>query len=214
MTTGEKPPLERIRQYALDALSTYDPNKTGNVSIETEFGLVGILHEEYSYSKGKFSDEEWATTRRRGTERWLHAWHRLDNAIDPTWDPNDLPMLNVAPPEGVSGFAGMPPELIKDADLRAKYEEAIERNKEKIRMRNEQLKLRSIKRQYFQIVKKYLTETYSIPPHDEDAAVALIKSQVKDPKTRAEFLEAVAGKDNVQSQKGKMSQSRDNSGTP
>jgi hypothetical protein len=35
----------------------------------------------------------------------------LENAIDPAWDANDILVENVAPPEGVSGFAGMPPEL-------------------------------------------------------------------------------------------------------
>jgi hypothetical protein len=191
-TTGaEEAPIQQIRQYARQALSTYDPNKLDNISIETEFDLVSILHEEYTYSKGKLSEQEWADRRSEGSAMWFHAWQRLENAVDRTWDPNDVPVENVGPPEGVSGFPGMPPELIKDRASRAKYEDAIKKNKEKIRIHNEQLRLRSLKKRYLRIIKKYIGDTYSMPPENKDEVRSLIESSVKDKNARNAFLQAV-----------------------
>ena len=165
--SDKKPPMNIIRQYANQVLSTYDPNKPDNISIETEFDLVSILYVHYEYMKGERTDEELASYRQKGTERFFHAWQRMENAIDPNWDPNDIPVLNVSPPKGIGiiGIPGMSPELIKDPVLRAEYEEAIERNRVKSKIRNEQIKLRNIKKRYYRIVEKYLTSTYSIPPY-------------------------------------------------
>ena len=44
------PPIDMIRQYAAEVLSTYDPKASNNISIETELDLVSILHEEYTVS--------------------------------------------------------------------------------------------------------------------------------------------------------------------
>ncbi len=189
----KKVPMNLIRQYAAQALSTYDPNKPDNISIKTELDLVSILHEEYTYSKGKRTDQDWATARRKGAEMWFHAWRRLDNAIDEDWDPNDIPQANVSPPKGIGipGIPGMPPEMIKDPVLRAEYERAIEKNREKIKIRNEQIKLRNVKKMYFRIVKKYLVSTYSIPPYDNTELNKLLKTGIVNDKTRKEFLKTI-----------------------
>lgn len=192
---GKKAPINLIRQYATQVLSTYDPNKSDNISIETEFDLVSILHEEYTYLKGKRTDKEWASVRRKGAERWFHAWQRLENAIDPNWDPNDIPVENVSPPKGYFiGIPGMPPEMIKDPVLRAEYEKAIEKNCEKTKIRNEQLKLRSTKKRYFRIVEKYLLSTYSIPPYDNAELRSLLNTGVRNDKTREQFLKTIEAK--------------------
>ncbi|MCH7559164.1 MAG: hypothetical protein IIB56_17165 [Planctomycetes bacterium] len=187
----KKAPMNLIRQYAAQALSTYNPNKPDNISIGTEFALVSILHGQYIYTKGERTDEEWASYRRKGSERFFHAWRRLENAIDEDWDPNDIPVENVQLPEGAAGFPGMPPELIKDSVLRAEYEKAIERNREKIKIRNEQLKLRNIKKRYFRIVEKYLVSTYSILPYNNAELQNMLDSGVKDKKTKEQFLKAI-----------------------
>jgi len=192
--SDKKPPMETIRQYANQVLSTYDPNKPDNISIETEFALVSILHGQYIYTKGERTDEQWASDRRKGVKRFFHAWQRLENAIDPTWEPDDVPKINIDLPKGVPGFPGMPPEMIKDPVLRAEYEQAIEKNREKIKIRNEQLKLRNIEKRYFRIVEKYLVSTYSIPPYDNGELHRLLEAGVKDKKTRAQFLKAIATK--------------------
>ena len=190
--SDKKPPMNIIRQYANQVLSTYNPNKPDNISIGTEFALVSILHGQYIYTKGERIDEEWASYRRKGAERFFHAWQRLENAIDEDWDPKkDVPVENVDLPKGCSGYPGMPPELIKDPVLRAEYEKAIKKNSEKARIRNEQIKLRSIRKTYFRIVKKYLVSTYSIPPYDNAELQRMLNSGVKDNKTKEQFLKAV-----------------------
>jgi hypothetical protein len=192
--SDKKAPVDIIRKYANQVLSTYDPNKTENISIETEFGLVSILYEEYEYSKGKRTDGEWVSNRRKGAERFFHAWQRLEDSIDENWDPNDIPVENVDLPEGVAGFSGMPPEMIEDAVLRAEYEKAIERNREKIKIRNEQLKLRNIKKTYFRIVKKYLVSTYSIPPYDNEELEEYLNKYIAGEKIRAQIVDALTQK--------------------
>lgn len=191
--SDKKPPMNIIRQYAAQALSTYNPNKPDNISIGTEFALVSILHGKYIYTKGERTDEEWASYRRKGAERFFHAWKRLENAIDEDWDPNDIPEANVSPPKGIGipGIPGMSPELIKDPVLRAEYEKAIERNREKIKIRNEQIKLRNIRKMYFRIVEKYLVSTYSILPYNNAELQSMLDSGVKDKKTKEQFLKAI-----------------------
>jgi len=199
--SDKKPPMETIRQYANQVLSTYDPNKPDNISIETEFALVSILHGQYIYTKGKRTDEQWASHRRKGVKRFFHAWQRLENAIDPTWEPDDVPKINIDLPKGVPGFPGMPPEMIKDPVLRAEYEQAIKKNREKIKIRNEQLKLRNIKKRYFRIVEKYLVSTYSIPPYDNEELEEYLNKYITDEKTRAQIVDALTKRINKEIQK-------------
>jgi len=202
----KKAPINLIRQYTVQVLSTYDPNKPDNISVETEFDLVSILHEEYTYSKGKRTDQDWASARRKGAERWFHVWQRLEKAIDKNWDPNDIAEINVPLPPGAAGEAGMSPKYIKDPVLRAKYEAAIEKNREKIRIRNEQLKLRNIRKRYFRIVEKYLVSTYSIPPFNIEDLKQYLDKYIADDKTRARILDAV--KKNTEKQEYKQERAR------
>ena len=189
----KKPPEKLIRQYAEQVLSTYDSNKPDNISIESEFDLVSILYEQYEYSKGKLANQEWSKNRRKGTERWFHAWRRLENAIDEDWDPNDIPEANVSPPKGIGipGIPGMSPELIKDPVLRAEYEKAIEKNREKVKIRNEQIKLRNTKKMYSRIVEKYLVQTYSIPPFANNELRQNLEKFKIDKETQTRITEAV-----------------------
>lgn len=202
--SDKKPPMNIIHQYATQVLSAYDLSKPDNISIETEFDLVSILHEQYEYSKGKFTDKEWISKRREGSERWFHAWRRLENAIDKDWDPNDIPTENVDLPEGVTGFPGMPPELIKDPALRAEYEQAIRKNREKTEIRNEQLKLRNTKNRYRRIVEKYLISTYSIPPYANEELAKYVNEYIAEEKTRSRILDTV--KKNMEAQAEKTPQ--------
>lgn len=210
----KKPPMNIIRQYANQVLSTYDPNKPDNISIETEFALVSILHGEYIYMKGERTDEEWASYRRKGAERFLRAWKRLENAIDDDWDPNDIPEANVSPPKGIGipGIPGMSPELIKDPVLRAEYEKAIEKNREKIEIRNEQLKLRNTNNRYHRILEKYLVSTYSIPPYANEELSKYVNGYTADEKTRSRILDAV--KKNIEAQAEKTPKEPDKEDPP
>ena len=67
---------------------------------------------------------------------WLAVLDTLQRAKDPTFDPNDLPMINLSPPPGSSGVsypAGINPKSIPEADVpcrirsRARQEPAEDR---------------------------------------------------------------------------------------
>ena len=122
----------------------------------------------------------------------------MENAIDKDWDPNDIPTENVDLPEGVTGFPGMPPELIKDPALRAEYEQAIKKNREKTEIRNEQLNLRNTKNRYRRIVEKYLISTYSIPPYANEELSKYVNEYIAEEKTRSRILDTV--KKNIEAQ--------------
>lgn len=198
--SDEPVPTGQIQKYAALVLSTYNPAKPDNIDIDTQFALVSILHEKYSYSKGKQSDEDWRLARRKGHARWLHVWRRLEKAIDKDWDSDDVPVENVPLPEGADGFAGMPPELIEDPGLRAAYEKAIRENQEKTRIRNEQLRLRSLKKRYAPILEKYLASMYSIAPFDNQELKQHLNAYGLDKKVEDRILRTVTA--NVERQSG------------
>lgn len=202
-TSDKKIPFDRIHKYATIALSTYDPAKSDNITIEAEFALGSILHEKYFYSKGKQSDQAWEQARRKGHKRWLHAWSRMEKRFDKNWDSNDWPVTNVFPPKGVSpfGYPGMPPESIKDSALRAKYEKAIRANNEKIRIRNEQLKLRRLKKRYARIIEKYLISMYSIEPFNTGELEQYLNGYKLEKKKKARIVEKVTKNIEAQNKK-------------
>lgn len=66
---------------------------------------------------------------------WLAVLATLQRTKDPTFDPKDLPMMNISPPPGSSGVrypAGVDPKSIPETDVRAQYEAALAKNGEKI----------------------------------------------------------------------------------
>jgi hypothetical protein len=182
----------RIQEYAEKVLYSYNTKETNNLSIETEFDLVSILHEKYTYSKGQLTDHEWSNTRRKGATAFLHVWQRLEKAQSEDVESNDLPEENVDIPEGVRGFPGMSPKLIKDPIQRAEYEKVIRANKKKIAAYNKRVSLQNSKKRYFSLIKKYLVLTYNIAPYDSRELRALLEAYVKHPDTRASFMDGVA----------------------
>ena len=189
--SNETVPMNKIQEYAISILSTYDPAKSDNIDIETEFEFVRVIDEKYTYSKGTQTDEEWQISRQNGQDRWIHVWQRLEKAIDQNWDINDVPVENVDLPEGAEGIPGMAPNLIKDPVLRAEYEKAIKENNEKNRIRNEQLKLRNLRNQYAPIIEKYLVSTYSIPPYNIKELKQYLDNYSFAEKTQIRIIDAV-----------------------
>ncbi len=121
---------ELARIYALSALA--EPNQ---ISLEVELELVGHV---MTNMVGAPVGDTWTQQRKRDIEVRLHAWKRLTDTIDPNWNANDVPFINVTLPPGVEGLAGMAPEGIKDLTQRTQYEEAIKRNTQKAKNYHEQ----------------------------------------------------------------------------
>lgn len=195
--TDDKKSLEHVREYAEKILSSYNAQETNNISVETEFDLVCILYEKYTYSKDQLTDHAWTHARRKGAKAFLHAWQRLEKALAEDMEANDLPQENVDIPEGVPGFPGMSSERIKDPGRRAEYEEATRANKKNIDAYNKRIRLQNSKKRYFRLVRKYLESTYTIAPYDNQELSALLDDYVEHPGTKAEFMEGIEGKQGV-----------------
>ena len=151
--------LNLSQSYAIQTLK-----KADTFDFEIEWQLLIKLR--YSISESKLSDVQ-IQERRERVKLWLHLIHRLEVEKDKNFDPNDLPLLNVTPPEGVPvRFSGMSPDLIKDPQLRAEYEKAIEANAKKMKYYNHQYKLRQNEDFFVRYATKYISMVYSRPPID------------------------------------------------
>lgn len=148
--------LELSQKYAVAALKSSE-----FFDLETEWFLLMYLRYPL---QGKILDESGVQQRRERVKLWLHALHRLEREKAKNFNPNDLPALNVEPPKGVNGIAGMSPENIKDPGLRAAYERAIDENKKKVEYFNLQLKLRQNEASMIKNGIEYISTVYAQEP--------------------------------------------------
>jgi hypothetical protein len=173
------------KKYALSALT--DPNK---ITLETEIELIGHVMTPM-ITRFVPTGQEWTQQRREDIQVRLYDWKRLTDAIDPTWDPNNLPLLNVPLPSGVEGMTGMSPKDINDPALRAKYEADIERNRQKAERYGEQYRLRNWLKRFPPRAEEYIIQAYSKPPFDVEELKQYLDKYVSDTKTKVRILEAV-----------------------
>lgn len=80
-----------------------------------------------------------ASDEKSKVELWLALRARFSKQIDPSFDKNDVPAINVAPRNGLSGI---PPESVVDPKDRADYVKAIDENRAKAKRHLVQLELR------------------------------------------------------------------------
>jgi hypothetical protein len=172
------------REYALSALS--DPAK---IRLETELELVGHVMTPMLIP-GAPHGQKWTDHRRKDVEVRLHAWKRLRDAIDPNWDPNE----RIMSPNSVGARMGLPggiaPEGVKDAQVRAKYEAALEENRRKIERYTEQTRLHNWLKRFPKRTEAYIIHAYSKPPFNLGELKQYLKRYGVDEKTQARILNA------------------------
>jgi len=180
------------RKYAL--LAVVEPNE---ISLETELNLIGhaiTLMIGRNAPKG----EKWAQLRKKDVEIRLHAWKRLVDAIDPNWDPNEVRLS----PNAVGALMGLPsgmaPEGIKDPKLRAEYEAALQKNRQKIERHTKQYRLHDWLKRFPKRAENYIIRAYSKPPFNLKELKQYLEKYIADDKTRARILDSV--KKNMQKQ--------------
>ena len=173
------------RKYATLALK--DPNE---IPLETELKLVGHVMTDMVMPWAP-KGQDWARKRREDVEVRFHAWKRLIEAIDPNWDPNDVPLVNISPPRAAGTRAGVAPETIKDPKLRAEYEAAIEKNRQKAERYSQQNRLHKWQRRFPQRAEEYIVQAYSKPPFNLEELKQYLQTYVVDKKTRERILDAV-----------------------
>jgi len=193
---------ELARQYALLALDkSYGLEQNNRIPIEVEFRLLMYVRQsalastKYLQSLGQKDD--WPNQRREEAKLYFRTLDWLERAIDPNWDPNDPSLVFPRPPAGVDRFAiGMSPENIKDPNLRAEYEAALEEYRQRHKRHSEQRRLRRLKKEDLPILQKHLLRLYSGPLFDskkletEELQQDLAK-HIKDEKIRAIILDGV-----------------------
>lgn len=182
---GDARQYELAKRYARFALQ-----KAGHISLEAEAKLVLHIQADLTTPSGP-KGEQWTEQRTADMILWFQAWKRLHDTIDPTWDQDDLPESNVAPPPAASMRAGVAPEAIKDPGLRAKYEAAIEANRKKAERYREQHRARNLKRTFCRTAERYIVAAYSHPPHNMNELRELLVRYVADDDTRRRITQAV-----------------------
>lgn len=156
------------QQYAALGLSVAD-----KIPVALEIYLVEHLRPRPAVAH---RDDEMRSHR---AALWAHAWHRIEaeTITDFNFEDN-RPLMNVPPPAGIPGAAGMAPERISDPQKRALYEAAIAENKKKAEMSNTQLTLRRITPKFIMELQDFFVESFS--PAQIGLVVALL-SDIRNP---------------------------------
>jgi len=125
------------QKYAAAALARAD-----SFSLELETKILPFLAMPLARVRASgVAGSDWAKERKTKVGLWLRAWQRLERETDKNFDPDDKPFLKVAPPDETGLPAGVAPEAIKDAKLRARYEAAMNANAEKAKHYDQQFVL-------------------------------------------------------------------------
>lgn len=120
--------------------------------------------EDADLFQGKAAADRLAA-RREVTLAWFRALNILDAAIDPAFNPEDMPLLNVSPP-GPQYSSGVDPRDIKDPEQRARYEAAIAANNKKAEAHEFQSRLRFLDERATSGVKSFVSRFYTSAPAD------------------------------------------------
>jgi len=138
------------------------------IPVRLERDLIDNLRGNEEYRMNLLPESEWAKDRQERIGFLLHLWQRVQNNIDRNFDINDdknRPIGNVPVPTP-NYVPGMRPEDIKEPDVRAKYEKAIEENNKKAKRFNLQVELQRIDKNLLKFVEDFLIQMYSVLPID------------------------------------------------
>ncbi|MFH1968805.1 MAG: hypothetical protein ABIJ53_00645 [Verrucomicrobiota bacterium] len=173
------------RKYALSAL-----DKPDMIPLPLELELIGHVMTPIGISNAS-NTNDFSQLRKEDVAIRLHAWRRLINAIDPKWDPDEFIMgPNMILSPGVQD-GGTSPDAIKDPRLRAEYEAAIQRNRQKSERHAEQYKLQDWLKRYPKRAEKYIVQAYSQPPFNLEELRQALDIYLTDKETKARILDAV-----------------------
>ncbi len=169
-------------KYAKLALQRAD-----QMPVENEVRLVQYLGGDIEYFTGQVNLEEWPQDRRERMQYWFHAWRRLNSEIDRNFNVNEPPLLNV-PPAGPYP-SGIAPDGIKDPQLRARYEAAVQANKQKIERFNRQQLLHKLDEGFKKNLRRFIVGAYSKPPVDLAELTYYLNTYTTDDQLRQSILD-------------------------
>jgi len=173
--------IELSRKYALMGFKFAD-----KLEIRTELDLVLNMITDTIFPNSP-KGENFAEHRRGDVIARLHVWKRLRDAIDPAWDPNDLPRKSVLPPE--STHMGLSDTQLKK--LREEYKVEVVRNHKKAETYNKQSDARKWLKGFAPRAEKYIVKMYSRPPYDSKELEKYLTQYGMDTETKTRIMGAV-----------------------
>lgn len=109
--------------------------------------LSNAVHALEGIEKTEPSQAPPLDVRSRGALAWITVFRHIDQYLDPNFDPNDVPSINVVPPatsKGVKYPSGVDPSAISDPKARAKYSDLLKENRAKSEQYSFQHQLRRV----------------------------------------------------------------------
>ncbi len=127
-------------------------------------------------------------------QAWLTLLAAIDKNLDPRFDPNDRPGVNVSPPPsgGVQYPPGVDPSKIQDPQARQQYETAIKQNRAKAVNYRLQTKLRRLDERLTPNVERFIRLSYTTVPGDQRQLDDAVKKLIANPQ-RASALRRAGG---------------------
>lgn len=173
--------------------------KTGFSKDTDGLSAAGVVHDKYEKVLDEIIDdnhieklngEALSKARSAKAKLLLRTWKEIRSAIDPKFDFNDLPMINMAPPGG-NYDSGIAPEDIKEPDVRAAYEKALADNEKKADARSVQGELRNMDATFLRTGKAYLVAAYSRLPLNTDELKQYLDEYISDKDLKKSILDEV-----------------------
>ena len=146
------------RQYLFsDTIARKILARSDEIPIETEVAMVRQLRSDLKYIHKLAPISEWPADRAQRVGFLIHLNQRLNELIDRNYDlnaKNNRPSINVCPGNGY--LCGIRPDDIKETDVKASYQEALDLNRSKGKKYNLQYKLHKLDSEMPQFVDRFL----------------------------------------------------------
>jgi len=124
--------------------------------------------------------EQRAEARLQTWQTWVFILVRIDAVKDPDFDPNDPPVTKVSPraiPGAHPYMPGVPPEMVRDPQIRAEYEQAIKQNNEKIRKAKFYWQLKALDIEVSEGARRFVKRFYTpSTPDQKELRIAMEKA--------------------------------------
>lgn len=117
-----------LDQYASAVIASENLSLAENVEF-VEFLMLDPL---------TIDDGSWKHLREQKARLWLAARKRVEGSVDPKFDFNDRPFINVPTPPGSGVPSSSSPDAIKSPELREAYRAAIAKSTAKAQYFNDQ----------------------------------------------------------------------------
>ena len=137
--------------------------------------------------------EENALLRKQKLSAWFAVLNEMDKKTIPNFDLADLPPMGAAPPPGVSVPMGVDPSAIQNPEARAKYQQAIKENAEKVKRYNLQYELSKLNPKYTARTKFYITTNYARPAENPEL-LAAVQKEIYHPDRKDQLRQAIEAK--------------------